>query len=231
MDSSTFIDSTVVEWLNENVIFVKINGKPDNKKATEFAISHGVKGYPTYILTSAAGEEIDRGIGFYESAEFLTEFENFLAGINTLADYESRAEKTPDADLFFKVAEKYKWRGASTTAEDWYQQSLEAEVGSSDSLRRECFFALADMAYRNKQFDVAHTRFQMLIDKYSEHLYGELGYIYQAICYRNNEQTEKAIARFADYLTAYPKGEEIEYANKQIAKLSEALKEEQEETE
>lgn len=230
MDTLTFIDPAVVEWLNENVILVKINGKPDNMKPTEFAKSWGVKGYPTFVLTDATGEEIDRGGVILDPEEFIDVFENFLVGKNTLADLEKRAGESPSGDLFYKVAEKYKWRGESKTAEGWYQRALRLDATGKDSLSRECLFALADMSRRDRDYAEANLRYQKLIDHFPDHDYGQLAYIYQALCLRDDSEIEAAIVRFQDYLKAYPEGIEVEYATKKIKQLNEALVEDREES-
>lgn len=226
MDTTTFIDPTVVGWVNKNVVFAKINGRPgEQKHVTQFAQDWGVKGFPTYVLVGADGREIDRDVDYMDSELFLKTFTDFLAGRNTLDDYLTRNRENPSSELLFKIAYKYQWRGASDQAETFYQEVIDADPERADTLTRDAYFLLADMARRDMEYDVAVERYERFRALYPDHELAQWSLIYAGICFRDKGDTAAAIRTFERFIEEYPDSEDTDYCQRQIATLKEEREE------
>ncbi len=223
MDTITFIDPAVVGWIKENVVFTKINGHKADGSRTGFADSAGVRGFPTYILLKSDGTEIDRAIGFIEAKSFIETFTDYSAGKNTLADFLSRQAKAPTVELTYEIANKYRWKGETKLAEGYFRTVIGLDPDDKKGFTVESAYALADMARRENNYDLAITRYQHLIDDFSKSEYLPEFHIYQAICYKNDGQFQAAIDKFGEFIKLFPGSEDVEYAQGKIESLTEEL--------
>ncbi len=223
MDTITFIDPAVVGWIKDNVIFTKVYGKKKDGSRTAFTDSAGVRGFPTYILLQPDGTEIDRAVGFMPAAEFIETFNDYKNGKNTLGDYLSRREKEPTAEVNYQIANKYRWRGETESAESYFQEVIKIDPDDKDGFTVESAYALADMARRDYNYDLAIERYQSLIDNYPKSEYLMDFHIYQAICYKDAGMLQEAIDKFSEYIKLFPQSEDVEYAQGKIELLTEEL--------
>jgi len=224
MDTTTFINPAVVGWITENVVFTKVYGKKKDGSRTAFTDSAGVRGFPTYVLLNPEGTEIDRAVGAMPSSEFITTFTDFKNGKNTLADFLSRVEQESTAELNYQIANKYRWRGKTKEAEQYFQQVIKLDAEDKEGFTVESAYALADMARRDYHYDLAIERYQHLIDTYPESKYQPDFHVYQAICLKDAGQTQKAIEKFTEFIRLFPKSEDVEYAQGKIETLKEELR-------
>ncbi len=233
MDTITFIDPAVVGWIKDNVIFTKVYGKKKDGSRTAFTDSAGVRGFPTYILLQPDGTEIDRAVGFMPAGEFLETFQDFSAGRNTLDDYLNRLKQNSassdssesPAGLNYQIANKYRWRGDTKSAERYFQSVIQLDPDNKEGFTVESAYALADMARRDYDYELAIRRYQDLIDSYSKSEYLPDFYIYQAICLKDAGKTQEAIDRFTEYIKLFPESEDVKYAQDKIESLREELQE------
>ena len=70
-----------------------------------------VVGYPTLLVLSADGEEVDRVMGFVEAKELLGRLADFRNGRGTLAELEKRAATSHDPALAAELAKRHALRG------------------------------------------------------------------------------------------------------------------------
>jgi thioredoxin-related protein len=81
MDRSTFVDGAVVDFVNNNMIAVKVNAesrKPvthQDQQLTERILSrnvYGARGFPTYFFLNPQGKALFKVSGYRGAAEFLS---------------------------------------------------------------------------------------------------------------------------------------------------------------
>lgn len=86
MDKATFADATVVEYVNQNYIAVKLNAEKSdevlfqNQKLTNRQLAvqkFGVRGYPTIVLVSKDAQDIQAKPGFKKPGAFLQMLKGF----------------------------------------------------------------------------------------------------------------------------------------------------------
>ena len=192
----------------------KVNAKTDTLLAYEL----GIIGYPTSVLVGEDGEEIDRIVGYMEVDDFLKTIVDYQNGIGTLDDLLARAEQESDRELYLEIAEKYKYRGGSNEAMNWYQKVIDAGE-PTDSLSGQGRMSLADMLRRANEYEQALTAFGSVMKDFSGKMIAQDAEIWKAIVYRQMGDTAMAIDAFQEYIEHYPESEDVEYATRQIDKL------------
>ena len=215
MGKETYPDPRVVV-LSKEVVFTKINGKED----TVLAKKYGIAGFPTAIVASANGEEIDRIVGFSPPEHFSGTVKDYLDGKNTLAFWEERAQKNPeDLSLAYLVGDKYLWRSGFEKAEVQLQkvvsQDPENKTGKADTSAH----YLGLIAYKQKNYTEAVTRFSDANRLYPKSGLAPDNDIYVAVSYEKAGEKEKSIEHYQKYLDTYPEGEDRDYAQEHIEKL------------
>ncbi|MFZ1685019.1 MAG: thioredoxin domain-containing protein [Candidatus Zixiibacteriota bacterium] len=214
LDTVTYVDPNVIDMFTNEMILVQVDAEVDTMLAKKYAIS----GYPTLVMMNSKGEEIDRVAGYLPPEEFMKTFRGYKEGKGTLADLLNQAKSKEDRDLFFQIADKYKYRGGSVDAESWYTKVI-GMGKSTDSLSGESRVAIADIYRRDKNYTKALPMFQSISKDFTGTPFGEQGDIYTAIVYGKMGDTANAIKSFEGFIAKYPKSEDVEYAQKQIEKL------------
>ena len=91
MAGSAFKDADVIKSLSS---FTPVLVDGDTEK--DVTKKYGVHGYPAMVFVDAAGEEIDRIVGYSPTAEFLKDVERIKSGEGTLPGLKKRFEAAPD---------------------------------------------------------------------------------------------------------------------------------------
>jgi len=209
------IDPAVIEFFDNEMALVKVNAEKDTLLAQQYHVS----GYPTLVMTDAGGGEIDRLVGYVPPEDFLKTFRNYANGIGTLDDLLSRADTSSDRVLYTEIAEKYKYRGGSDDAAVWYHKVI--DTGDPlDSLSGEGRLALADMHRRDKDWETAVSAYQAITADFGDSRVGNEAEIWTAIVYRQSGDTTAAVEHFKAFIENHPDHEDVEYCQKQIAKLT-----------
>ena len=214
LDTAVFMDQKGIDFFTNKVHLVKIDCDKDSLLAKEQHVS----ALPTSILFDEDGVEIDRIIGFLEVDDYLKKVEDLQKGIGTLGDLLNRVKTETDRELYLEIAEKYKYRGGSEEAVEWYRRVID-EGDPADSLSGESRMSLADMQRQAKEFDVAIESFRSVIDDFEGRMFAQDAHIWIAIVHRQKGDTSKAIEAFEYYIETFPESEDIEYARGQINKL------------
>ena len=209
------IDSAVIDYFANEMVLVKVDAEADTALAKSFNIS----GYPTLVLTDKDGEEIDRIVGYLPPDEFIQKLNDYRNGIGTLEDLLGRAETETDRELYFEIADKYKYRGGAEEAKTWFQRVID-EGEPFDSLSGESRMSLADLHRRAKEYIVAEKAFTTIMDDFKGQYFAEAAEIWRAIVYRQSGDTATSIQAFRDFLVHYPQSEDTSYAQSQIEKLT-----------
>lgn len=215
IDTVVLKDSAAIEFFNNEMALVKINAKKDTALAAEYHVS----GYPTLVMLGADGKEIDRLVGYIPPEPFLRKFRDYANGIGTLNALLEQATTKTDRALFMEIGKKYKYRGGDDDATFWYTKALE-EGEALDSLSGECRLELADMHRRSGEYDQALAGFAEIASDFKDLHAGTESELWIAIIYSRTGDTNKAIAQFEAFIENHPNHEEVEYCEKQIAKLT-----------
>jgi len=214
LDTVVLIDQKAINFFSSEVNLVRIDTEVDTALAKEYKIS----GLPTCVLTDNKGQEIDRIIGYMETDEFLQKIVDYQNGIGTLDDLLKKAEANPERSLFLEIAEKYKYRGGTEQAKNWYQKVIDNGT-PLDSLSGEGRMSLADMMLRDENYTESIEAYSNIMEDFKGQWFAQDSEIWLAIVYKKLGDTTKAIGCFEQYIKNYPESEDVVYAQKQIDKL------------
>ncbi len=214
LDTEVYTDPRTIDFFTNKMVLFKTNAEVDTALSHQFHIS----GYPTLVMTDSKGNEIDRIIGYEPTEPFLQDLENFQKGIGTLTDLLQRADTSTDRDLYFQIADKYKYRGGDDDAITWYNKVIAAGQ-PTDSMSGESKFAIADMYLRSQKYDQALDGYGEISKNFKGSNFAELADIYTGIAYTKKGDTAKAISAYEKFVKVHPNSEDTSYARTQISKL------------
>jgi tetratricopeptide (TPR) repeat protein len=207
-----------VQALGRSLVFAKVNGWED----TLLAQTWGISGYPTLILMTAAGEEVDRIPGFAPPDDFRTQIDDFLAGRGTLADLLARWKASPDSlSLLAQVGDKYQYRAQRSQAESCYTEVVSRDPDHKFGLAAKALHSMAVVAYGagRDRYDTAMARFQAVIDRYpgTEEALDAATWVPYIMA--KLERYDEALARFEQFKVDHPESSEIDWVNRQIEEI------------
>lgn len=195
LNNSKFAD------LKDRLIFTKLNAEI-NRDATA---KYDVTDFPTLILLTSKGEEIDRIVGYHSSKEVVKKINNYLKGKETLAEYEKKVRKDSlNVVLNFRLGEKFQERGQWSQGEKFYQQVLKLDPKNSKSKSDSALFNLAIIQIKNNDFDQALEKLDRLKNQFPKSSVLVTAEIYRAFCYVKKGDKSKAVSVYESFLKQYP---------------------------
>ncbi len=217
LEDSTFTHPSVIQ-LAENIVFVKVEAKKDTLTGKQYKIA----GFPTVTLMNSSGEEIDRIYGYLPPEEFVTTIQDYLQGKNTLADLEERFKADPeDADLAYRVAEKYEGRRMYEEAGSYYGKVVDLDptnkMGNSD----DALFNLAWLDLRNKDYQGAVDAFKYFLKKFPKSKMASDAEAYIPYCHAKAGDTTQALKLYEEFLTKHPDSPDTGWVKDKIKELKE----------
>lgn len=204
-----------MQALTDRLVFAKVNGWED----TLMASTWGVNGYPTLILMTADGEEVDRIPGFAPPEEFVTAITDFLAGRGTLDDLKSRFAQHPDSlSLLLQIGGKYQNRGVEAQAESCYYELLARDPANAQGQAPDALHSLAMTAFSagRDHYDTAVARFEVLIARYPQSKQALDAETWVPYIQARQEKYDLALARYEKFKVDHPESDEIDWVNRQI---------------
>lgn len=196
-DKEVMTTDKAIDYFTNDVVMAKVNAEVDTALARKF----GVKGFPTFVLTSSSGEEIDRVTGYLPVDDFIKTMSDYQKGIGTLQAVLDDALKNEDRSLYYKLADKYKYRGDSENARLWFDKILSG--ADKDSLSGEASMAIADMMRRNKKDDEAMAAYKQIIVDYAGTDFEGKGMLYVGHSHRRVKEFGNAIEAYNSVMEKY----------------------------
>jgi len=219
LDDSTFNNQLIIE-MSQEMTFAKIDAEKDSALARR----HGVSYYPTIIVASANGAEIDRLVGFYPAADFFNEVQLFLQGNETLTDYLKRLADEPErADYNLIVADRYRNRSDWDKALEYYGNVLKFSRLENQGESEKAFFEIAGIQCEKGEYANAIKNYSDFIIRYPESERAEDAARRHAFCRAKNGEYKKALEEFQRYLADYPAGEYAGWVHAKIDSLNELI--------
>jgi len=217
MDDSVFVDPNVIQ-LSTEMVFTKINAEEDTITAKKY----GISGYPSIVLMKPDGQEIDRIYGYLPLPDFINQINLYLEGKETLQDYLGRLADNPnDLEVNFTLAEKYEARSQYEKSASFYSKVLELDPQNEAGKSDQALMNLGFSYYRQKEFQKAIDTNTEFLKTYPDSKLKEDVIVYIPYFYAKWDKKERALSLYNRYLKDYPQGENVEWVNKQIKKLTE----------
>jgi tetratricopeptide (TPR) repeat protein len=168
----------------------------------ELARKFGVRGFPTILLVSPAGDEIDRLVGYLPPQPFIKAVQGYLNGENTMAALKKAADTHPnDPAAVFALAGKYSERMDLSNAADRYMQYLVLDPKDSLGHRVDAMFAIALASTRIKNEPSALKNF---VEQYPQAPQTRQGLAMLMDLYIRQKNAEEARHAFESYIKLSP---------------------------
>jgi len=138
------------DYINVNYVTLKLDGNTDlgRKLRNQWL----VPGYPTMVLFTANGEEIDRIVGFNgKKDEYFQLVRDYTNGNNTLKDLLSQVKTgAENAQLNFDIANKFSDRGNDEQALIYFEKVLALEPDHGSDMYLEAEYNVAESKAYNE---------------------------------------------------------------------------------
>lgn len=216
LDDSVYTAPNFIQ-MSAEMVLVKIDAEKDTLNTKRY----GISGFPTVLLLRSDGSEIDRIYGYMPLPDFVNQIYLYLEGRETLEDYLARLEETPaDVEVNYTLAEKYEARSQHQKAAFYYSKVLELDSENESGKADDALMNLGFSFYRQKEYQRAIEVNTEFVKRFPASELKEDVIVYIPYFYAKWGKKEKALKLYEQYLRAYPEGENVEWVNKQIAKLS-----------
>lgn len=209
-DKEQMTTAQAIDYFTNEVVMVKINAEVDTVLAREY----GVIGYPTFVLTSSSGDEIDR-TSYLEIDEFIKTMSDYQKGIGTLASVLEKAQKSEDRADYFELADKYKYRNDSKNANLWFGKIIAG--AAKDSISGEASMAIADLMRRNEKNEEAMAAYKQIVSDFAGTEFEGRGLLYVGHMHRWGKEFENAIETYGGVMNNYKGSKFAEEAEIYIA--------------
>lgn len=148
MNQLVHTDKLVGEYINAHYVSIKING--DSLEGKQLRDRYKYPGYPTTVIMTAAGEEIDRIVGFGGNKdEYFQVLKDYTEGRGTLGDYLKKLENEPDNfDYNYAVLNKYENRSDFPVMQKYARIILQLDPENVKGKKTEILYNLAYCEYK-----------------------------------------------------------------------------------
>ncbi len=164
LDSETYVDPAVAEFMKENFVNFKINAELG--EGPGLVKRYKVIGYPFIVFVDGNGNEIDWIIGFVTAEKFLATAKQVLAGTDTYAAFKKRHEADPqDLDAAVGYARKLEERkDPKDQDEAWaiYEAALDKARETKSPLAGVC---LSGVVQKTMQVDGDYDKVVALLEE------------------------------------------------------------------
>ena len=114
-------NETLKSALNQHVVLLKLDA--EKGEGVDIARSYNVRGFPSFILTDAAGATYDRWMGYGDPDVFIETMTTATADPITVGDRMNRFRKEKGASDAMKIGELRGYEGMAGEALAWYERA------------------------------------------------------------------------------------------------------------
>lgn len=220
MDSVTF-NVPLITSLSKSFVFLKTNAEVDTVTTRKY----GVSGFPTMVITSPNGSEMDRLVGAYPPEEFLPALFDLMMNRNTLDDMLTKSLKYPDSlQILFEIAQSYSSRTNYPSANYYYKLVMERDPENAKGLNPDCWMEMAYLKSKDKDVEGAVAMYQEFELKFPGSEDIELSKLMIPYVYHRADEYDKAEKFYKKFKKDFPESENLEWIDKQLDKIKETKK-------
>ena len=206
LDANTFSNSAVTQYLNQNLINIKIDAETEYGSAL-FAEFMGT-GFPLLLFIDENRNEVDRFYGFYEPKPFLDKVKSIIRGENTFPSLLNQYELGDNsAETISMLAKKYADRGSDSLAMVLYENVLKSKNVSIDMFHEAKYFINAKLLW----LEGPDPMLQYL-DEYADSPFINDAVNQLLSYFKYNENVEQELFYFDKYLETFNIESSIDYA-------------------
>lgn len=198
LDANTYSDAKVAEFVHANVVPFKIDA--EKGEGIEVAKKYSVKAFPTILLITSNGEEIDRLLGYMPPDKFLETLGNYLKGVNTVGALKAELEKNPNnASAQYQMGSKYAMQNDLANAAPHFKKMLELDPSNEHADEASFYVAMSD--FRTTNDPTALTSF---VDDYPNSPYAGSAVMSLAKIFMKEKKYDEAQNQYDSYFEKHP---------------------------
>lgn len=173
LDKQTFPSPLMLELLTGEVVGVKIDA---GSRGMEAGKALGVDSYPTSIVFSGEGKEMERFFGFHPPAEYVAIVRDYARGLNTASAIKEKALAAPeDLALQFRAGKELAIRDRALEAIPFLEKVVEHRSLNNLRDRAQALYLLGRNIYMEqlKDYDKAGQALELLSADYPDTFFGQ----------------------------------------------------------
>ena len=164
MDETTFTDARSIELLNS---MIPAHWDAEKDPWVAVAKKYKVSAYPTFLVIGPDGKEVDRHLGYLETAEFVQTIDGYRNGIGTVAALQKELQKSPEnVEVLYKVGIKHAEAGRSDQAAAALNKVLTLDPKNTER-NPEILYRMGEAYYVDQKFTEAKPYFAKLTTEYA----------------------------------------------------------------
>jgi len=172
-------------------------------------------------LAKAGGEEIDRTLGYIETDEFISTMDDYEKGIGTLGSMMAEEEaKKNDPEFLKTLGEKLYAHSRFEDADERFAGVIKLDSTNAEGLAADAQLQRAQSSGKLENYPLAIAFCEALIKRWPDSKLLPDATIYAGYYSDQAGRTDDALRIYKQYIEKWPKGEDAEWATKQVKKLS-----------
>ena len=142
-DQATLDDKAVKAAIGESAILVTVDAEDKQGGGAKLAKKFRAHNYPTFILTNASGEVLDRWYGYEKAEEFVASLAEAADNPMTIDERIAHFQSEPNEKDAFKIADLRHHEGLFAEAVAYYQRAGQLNPKSEKNYEAHIFGAMA----------------------------------------------------------------------------------------
>lgn len=217
MNESTWTDDGLLKMAT-SLVFTRIDGDLDTAMIEKYRVNR----FPTVVLATDQGIEVDRFVGYFGPRELQEELTRALEGTGTMWELERKlTEMKNDPKIMVRIAREFIERNEPERANEFLERvkmaDQEGEMGTSD----DALFVGAMIERNDHNWYKALESLKQLVKKYPESEWREDAELYIPWLLAQAGDDEEAVKKYNEFLDKYGSSSETQWVKLQIAKLEE----------
>ncbi|HUU46645.1 MAG TPA: hypothetical protein VM118_13015 [Acidobacteriota bacterium] len=179
-------------------------------------------GLPTVILARSSGTEVDRILGFMGPREFIKTINEYQEGIGTLTALvaeESEPDKRANPEFLLRLGEKLYAHSRFEDADQRFQAIEMLDPKNVTGFADDALYKRVLVSRKKELWDDGLAICLKLAERFPESELIDDAAAYVAFFHEQAGRIDEAIAACKDYLDKWPKGDDAEWAARQIKEL------------
>ncbi|MGD9900249.1 MAG: thioredoxin fold domain-containing protein [Calditrichaceae bacterium] len=199
LDEKTY-STDEVGALAENFLSYKINAEKGD--GIELAKKYNITGFPSILFINAAGEEVDRLIGYYPPENFIPVVTDILNNKNTYLSLIKEYKTEPNnPKVAYPYAQKLYDRGQHTEALNIFDSIIVSDPENKSGVLGPVYLQKGMLALREGDVAEAITDLNLVTGKYNQFEESHLAYAYLAMISERSDEPEEAIRLLKEAVT------------------------------
>jgi thioredoxin 1 len=124
-----------------DIVLLKLDA--EKGEGAKLALGYDVRGYPSFVMTNAGGEVIDRWRGYESTAEWIATLDHALADLTTLEEKQARFAADPNLEDAKTLARAADNTGDYQSAVEYYRSAKSFDAVHASVYDMKIFHAMA----------------------------------------------------------------------------------------